>query len=105
MSIPPHEFLHPGHDLYRGDGEYARHARNLHRTLASLHRLVDELVPLRLELRVVIGRALGRQTRLDPDLADAVRLALRMQHEILVELHELAAMLEDPALRWFMKTE
>ena len=104
MSIPVDELLDPGHDLYQGDGEYAVRARQMR----EIFQLVDEIIyevlfPLRLELRVVIGRVLGRQARLAPDLQSALRTALDVQRTILVQLNELAAMLEDPALRWFMK--
>jgi hypothetical protein len=77
--------LKPTHLLYKGAGEWAERARTLHKVFFALEEIARMAYGLR---------------KCDP-LREQAR---RGQSEVLIHLHAIDAMLEDPSLRWFMKS-
>ena len=85
MTIDASLLLEPSHVLYRGVGEYTEKAKSLRGVFYAL----DDIQ------RMAWG--LDGHEQLAAQVRD-------MQRLVLTELLTLAAMLEDPSLRWFMKS-
>lgn len=84
MTLDAEELLEPGHVLYRGAGEWTKEAQNLRAVFYAL----DEIE------RMTFGR---------PGAGAVAEQVRRGQLDTLTHLQAIAAMLEDPSLRWFMK--
>tara|TARA_R100001082_G_scaffold50070_3_gene27112 strand:+ start:230 stop:502 length:273 start_codon:yes stop_codon:yes gene_type:complete len=85
MTIDADLLLEPAHVLYRGAGEYTKRAKALRGVFYAL----DDIQRL--------AWGLDGSERLSAQVRDQQRM-------VLTELHAIDAMLEDPNLRWFMKS-
>jgi len=84
MTLDAEELLERGHVLYRGAGEWAEKAR----TLRAVFFVLDDIE--RMTCGMPGAGAVAEQVRWG-------------QLDTLTHLQAIAAMLEDPSLRWFMK--